>query len=118
MNKFDFFPAHSDSCVFIQKDITFNWVVVYVDDIILCSTTEKGTIIFANNHVFHRLTKHIEIAYHYTRWRVRSGDMRMYYIQTDDNVAKLFRKQVNRYTFKRIILQMEMGNKDKSKTEQ
>ena len=63
----------------------------------------KGSILLARNNVFHSRTKHIGIAYHYSRSRVNEGDIELIYISTDDNVADLFTKPVSRKMFIRLF---------------
>ena len=63
----------------------------------------KGAIILWNNNAFHRRTKHIEIAYHYKRYKIEQGEIKIYYIQTAENIADLYTKPVKRQKFLRII---------------
>ena len=63
----------------------------------------RGAIMLARNNMFHRRTKHIEIAYHYTRSRLEKGDIRLYYIRSEDNISDILTKPVKVTTFNSIV---------------
>ena len=46
----------------------------------------------AKNLVFHALTKHIEVHYHFVSEQVLSGDVELWYVQTDQQVVNIFTK--------------------------
>ena len=46
----------------------------------------------AKNPIFHARTKHIEVHYHFVRKRVLSGEVELWYIHTDRQVADIFTK--------------------------
>ncbi|CAN1807703.1 Retrovirus-related Pol polyprotein from transposon TNT 1-94 [Linum perenne] len=54
-----------------------------------------SAIQIATNPVLHDRTKHIETHVHYIRELVASGDVRLLYIRSDDQVADLFTKAVS-----------------------
>ena len=46
----------------------------------------------ANNLVFHARTKHREVHYHYARERVLAGHVDLVYVNTEEQVANIFKK--------------------------
>lgn len=53
----------------------------------------------AKNPTFHAKTKHIEGKYHFIRERVLEGEISVKYINTLDNPADMFTKQLTRAMF-------------------
>lgn len=53
------------------------------------------------NSVFHARTKHIEVNYHFVRNKVASGDLKVRFVSTQDQVADIFSKllSVKRFEF-------------------
>ena len=63
----------------------------------------KGAMLLARNNVFHKRTKHIDISAHYTRERIKAGDVRLIYISTKDNISDIMTKPVRRITFLHLV---------------
>jgi hypothetical protein len=59
-------------------------VTIYVDN--------QGAIQLAHNPAHHKLTKHIDIKYHFIRERVGSGDVRLQWVPTAEQLADLLTK--------------------------
>jgi hypothetical protein len=59
-------------------------VVIYCDNI--------GSILFANNPVYHVRTKHIEVHYHFIREKVLAREINLIHVNTKDQVAHIFTK--------------------------
>jgi len=51
-----------------------------------------GATYLCANPVFHARTKHVEIDYHFVRERVASGDLKVNFLSTKDQVADIFTK--------------------------
>ena len=60
-------------------------------DIKLSPTTlysdNQSAIALTKDHQYHARTKHIDIRYHFIRWIVEQGSIRLIYCPTDDMVA-------------------------------
>jgi len=54
----------------------------------------------ANNQVFHKNTKHIDMHFHFVREKVQSKEFYIEYCNTYDNVAYIFTKPPGRIEFK------------------
>ena len=49
----------------------------------------------AKNHVFHSRTKHIEIDVHFIRDKVLSGDLKICYVPSEDQIADILTKPLS-----------------------
>ncbi|MCO5556003.1 hypothetical protein L7F22_009547 [Adiantum nelumboides] len=58
-------------------------------------TNSQSALAVARNPVFHALTKHIEVHYHYVRERLSTGEINLAYEPTQDNLADLFTKAMS-----------------------
>src|SRR6202789_3115178 len=67
----------------------------------LFDTTLEATTLFSDNqsaialtkdHQYHARTKHIDIRFHFIRWIVENGSIRLIYCPTDDMVADTLTK--------------------------
>jgi len=56
----------------------------------------KGSIFLAQNPVDHKRTKHIDIHHHYIPERILDGEISLTWIQTNDNVADILTKGLDR----------------------
>ena len=61
----------------------------------------QGSEFLASNPIQERRTKHIDIRYHYIREKIESGDVQLYYVPSNDNVADIFTKNLALVNFKR-----------------
>jgi hypothetical protein len=52
----------------------------------------QSAIALTKDHQYHARTKHIDIRYHFIRWIVEQGSIRLVYCPTDDMVANTFTK--------------------------
>ena len=75
---------------------------------ILCDNTSAISI--TENPVHHSRTKHIDIRYHFIREHVLKGDIEMFFVPTDEQVADIFTKALDESTFKRLVLELGMLN--------
>ena len=64
----------------------------------LCGDNQ-GSIFIASNAVQEKRTKHIDIRYHYIREVVESGKVKLAFVQTDQNLADMFTKNLSRDKF-------------------
>jgi hypothetical protein len=61
--------------------------------IISCDNTATKTL--SEDPLLHSRVKHVDIKYHFLRERVQSGDLRLTYINTRENVADMFTKALD-----------------------
>jgi hypothetical protein len=59
-------------------------IVIYCDNI--------NSILLANNPVYHAMTKHIEVHYHFIREKVLAKEIDLIHVSTEDQVADIFTK--------------------------
>jgi hypothetical protein len=52
----------------------------------------QSAIALAQDHQFHPRTKHIDMHYHFIRWVIQKGMVRLMYCPTQDMVADVFTK--------------------------
>ena len=62
----------------------------------------QGAIAMSKNPIQHKRTKHIDIRYHFVREAVARGDIRLSYVQTQDQIADLLTKSVPKMTVQRL----------------
>jgi hypothetical protein len=60
----------------------------------------------AANPVNHERTKHIDVAYHFVREVVQAGKIKLYYINTKNNISDLLTKSTKRVDFQRLVGQL------------
>ena len=77
---------------------------------IMCDNT--SAIAITHNPVQHSKTKHIDIRYHFIRDHVMKGDIEIYFIPTDDQLADIFTKPLDETRFKFLISKLGMLNGD------
>jgi hypothetical protein len=59
-------------------------IVIYEDN--------QGCIALGHNPIYHKRSKHIAIRYHFVRERIQSGDIKLSYLPTDQQLADLLTK--------------------------
>ena len=52
----------------------------------------QSAIALIRNHQYHARTKHIDVRYHFIRWVIEQGSLRLIYCPTDDMVADTLTK--------------------------
>ncbi|VVT58414.1 uncharacterized protein SAPINGB_P006194 [Magnusiomyces paraingens] len=62
----------------------------------------QGCIALAQNPVFHRRTKHIDVRYHVVRHYIRSGVIHLEYLDTQVMLADMFTKNLGRVKFETL----------------
>ena len=61
----------------------------------------QGALALVHNPITHQRTKHIDVAYHFSRERAECGDVTIRYIATRDQVADSMTKVLPREPFER-----------------
>jgi hypothetical protein len=62
-------------------------IVIYCDNI--------GSILLANNPVYHARTKHIEVHYHFIKEKVLAKEINLIHVNTKDQVVDIFTKTLS-----------------------
>jgi hypothetical protein len=60
----------------------------------------------AANPVNHERTKHIDVAYHFVREVIQAGVIKLFYINTKNNISDLLTKSTKRVDFQRLVSQL------------
>ena len=75
----------------------------------------QGCIALSENPVMHRRTKHIDIRYHFIRERVESGEVKLCYVPTEQQLADLLTKPLGRQQvirLREIIMGQDEGESE------
>ena len=72
----------------------------------------------SENPLFHDKSKHIEIKYHYIRYMVQRGAVKLKYVATEEQIANVLMKPLARVKFEYFkeklgVLQIEVSSKGK-----
>ncbi|GKD75669.1 hypothetical protein Tco_1333951, partial [Tanacetum coccineum] len=78
--------------------------IIYEKVPIFCDNT--SAIAISNNPVLHSRTKHIDIRYHFIRDHVLKGDIKLYFIPTQYQLADIFTKPMDEPSFKILIIEL------------
>ncbi|KAJ9564858.1 hypothetical protein OSB04_000824 [Centaurea solstitialis] len=81
-------------------DIQLSKIPIYCDN--------TSAIAIANNSVLHSKTKHIEVRYHFIRDHVMNGDIELYFVPTEYQLADLFTKPLDVTHFNMLINELGM----------
>ena len=71
----------------------------------ICSDN-NGAIFIATNPVQERRTKHIDVRYHYIRERIEEGDIEVFRVDTEDNIADVLTKALGHVKFDQFRRQL------------
>ncbi|GKC69783.1 hypothetical protein Tco_1115666 [Tanacetum coccineum] len=78
----------------IDYDIHYKMVPIFYDN--------TSAIVISNNPVLHSRTKHIDIRYHFIKDHILKGDVELYFIPTEYQLADIFSKPLDEPTFIRL----------------
>ncbi|GKA38185.1 retrovirus-related pol polyprotein from transposon TNT 1-94 [Tanacetum coccineum] len=92
------------------------WIKSQMDDYdvlydkvpIFCDNT--SVIAISNNLVLHSRTKHIDIRYHFIKDHILKGDIKLYFVPTDLQLADIFTKPLVEPSFTRLVAELGMLN--------
>ncbi|GKB28706.1 hypothetical protein Tco_0868107 [Tanacetum coccineum] len=85
--------------------------VLYDKVPIFCDNT--SAIAISNNLVLHSRTKHIDIRYYFIRDHILKGDIELYFVPTDLQLADIFMKPLAEPSFTRLVAELGMLNIEK-----
>ncbi|GJU90100.1 retrovirus-related pol polyprotein from transposon TNT 1-94 [Tanacetum coccineum] len=88
-----------------------DYYVLYDKVRIFCDNT--SAIAISNNPVLHSKTKHIDIRYHFIRDHILKGDIELYFVPTDLQLADIFTKPLAEPNFTRLVAELGMLNIEK-----
>ena len=72
-------------------------------------TDNEAAIKLVENPEFHKKTKHIPLAYFYTRESVREKEIRIFYVKLEDNIADIFTKELGPQLFNKFRPLLSLG---------
>jgi hypothetical protein len=72
----------------------------YEQSPLLCDN--ESAIRMADNPVEHSRTKHIDIRHHFLRDHQQKGDIEVFYVSTENQLANIFNKPLDEKTFCRL----------------
>ncbi|GJX74206.1 retrovirus-related pol polyprotein from transposon TNT 1-94 [Tanacetum coccineum] len=87
-----------------MKSQLTDYDIIYEKVPIFCDNTIA--IAISNNPVLHSRTKHIDIRYHFIRDYILKGDIELYFIPTQYQLADIFTKPLDEPNFKRLIVEL------------
>ncbi|HEY5235406.1 MAG TPA: Ty1/Copia family ribonuclease HI, partial [Rhabdochlamydiaceae bacterium] len=73
-----------------------------------CDNTSAISV--ANNPVMHSMTKHIDIRYHFIRDHISKGNIELFFIPTERQLADIFTKPLDEKTFNYLVSELGMLN--------
>jgi hypothetical protein len=73
---------------------------------LLCDN--ESAIRMADNPIEHSHTKHIDIRHHFLRDHQQKGDIEVYYISTENQLANIFTKPLDEKTFYRLCSELNV----------
>ncbi|KAJ9562011.1 hypothetical protein OSB04_007171 [Centaurea solstitialis] len=82
---------------------TFNKIPILCDN--------KSAIAISENPVQHSKTKHTDISYHFLKHHVEEGNVEMYFVNTEYQLADLFTKALDEKRFTFLIENIGMTGK-------
>ena len=62
----------------------------------------QGCISLSKNPEYHQRTKHIDTRYHYIREVIKTGEVKLEYTKTQDQVADVFTKALSKPRFEEL----------------
>nr|GEV24514.1 hypothetical protein [Tanacetum cinerariifolium] len=91
--------------VFSIKSQLVDYDVLYDNVPIFCDNT--SAIAIFNNLVLHSRTKHIDIKYHFIRDHILKGDIELYFVPTDLQLADIVTKPLAEHSFTILVNELD-----------
>ncbi|KAL0277244.1 UNVERIFIED_CONTAM: hypothetical protein PYX00_004597 [Menopon gallinae] len=99
--------------VYVSRLINHMLFRHYVKEPISVYCDNQSAIELSKNPVFHKRSKHIDIAYHYARELVEKGKIELKYLRTDEMIADVFTKPLSKVKHNKFV-KMLMDNRARS----
>src|SRR5687768_5867092 len=77
---------------------------------ILLKCDNQSGIKLAENPILHQRSKHIDVHYHYSREQVLAGHFTLDYVPSEDNLADIMTKGLNRELHERFTQQLHQSD--------
>jgi hypothetical protein len=108
----EYIVACSASCeaIWLRKLLTGLFDMEMEETVILCDN--QSCIKMTENHVFHDMSKHIEIRYHYICDMVQRGAIKLQYVSTDEQVVDVLTKPLSHVKFEHFRDKLGIVRKD------
>ena len=81
---------------------------------IFLNTDSEGSLALSKNPEFHARTKNINIKIHWVREVISSGNVSVYWIKGEDNVADVFTKPLDRILFNKNVNRLGLSGDERS----
>ena len=91
-----------------MKSQLLDYKLDYEKTPIFCDNTSAISV--ANNPVMHSMTKHIDIRYHFIRDHISKGNIELFFIPTEKQLADIFTKPLDEKTFNYLVSELGMLN--------
>ncbi|KAI3510721.1 hypothetical protein L1887_17854 [Cichorium endivia] len=72
----------------------------------------KSAIVISHNPIQHSMMKHIDLRYHFIKDQILEGNIELYFIPTDEQVADVFTKALDSTKFNYFMDKLGMLNPD------
>lgn len=72
----------------------------------------KSAIAISHNPIQHSMTKHIDLRYHFIKDQILQGNIELYFIPTEEQVADVFTKALDTTKFHNFLEMLGMLNPD------
>ena len=69
---------------------------------VVINVDNQDAINLAKNPMYHKMSKHIQVRYHFIRDEIRSGKIELQYVPTEDNATDIFTKPVTKLKLERF----------------
>ena len=87
----------------VHLSMFMNQIHLPIERPILLHADNTSAIALAKNPEFHTRTKHIDVAFHFQRYYVKTGLIALHYIPTTDMIADGLTKPLNRAKFAEFV---------------
>jgi len=98
----------SKEIVFIKRLLTHIGLEKFVETPITVYCDNQSATELAKNAVLHKRSKHIDIAYHYTRDLVRKGEIEIVYLSTEFMIADMFTKALPKVKHQKCLSMLNL----------
>jgi len=98
----------SKEIVFMKRLLTHIGLGKFVETPITVYCDNQSATELAKNAVLHKRSKHIDIAYHYTRDLVGKGEIEVVYLSTEFMIADVFTKALPKVKHQKCLSMLNL----------